>query len=720
MVTVLVSQRLNEGMYRAGPAVGGLPLPRARLGAFTAAVAVVSVLAFLFPWILLFSGGPARGWETFKNGGLGMWFLALLDVALPIALGVAGAFAVRGKRVPAGLFFGIAVIPLFFSFLFAFYAMRKIESALFWGGGIDPSFAMRIHAQGTAETFSLDIFGGYITCGAALIGSIALASAVGSIDVVTATRSEGRPPSSVFGAATLVSGAAWFVATLVITALRIRTVSAIAICAVLVVGLLVPFAVFAARAAPVLRRWHDPLEARRASGALVVAALTGLLAILVLERAVLARVGADILSAVSGESIDPSQKARILMELVVARKWTSIAYGVHAVLGGATFALAIAGSVGASATSFRHPASPSTVMAASVGVFVLAAAFALGVARARATDRMTAYGATQSAPKGITLPVVTASADSGRAGRDGSLALRADGGVDPLTKLPSRACSGYTSTTVYADRMATVEMLAKELGRCGTELYFAAAMEKDAVTEAKLGDLAPFVGTGVATVGGMFYEATEGAAPKSGFGTGYLMVRSLPDDVIAYEDHEVKLPLGPTSPELRSGQYSIVRFVFRPSDTIGHVVRVIVAVKERFRSTLPSYGVTFRLEIEYPPRPMPTDPDVANLPSGIRFLAPIVAGRLPPEVVTRIVRQNAGRIRECYADGAKRDPKLAGTVRVKFVIDRSGGVSTAQDAASTLPDRAVTSCIVRTFGTFSFPQPEGGIVVVTYPMTFAP
>ena len=97
-----------------------------------------------------------------------------------------------------------------------------------------------------------------------------------------------------------------------------------------------------------------------------------------------------------------------------------------------------------------------------------------------------------------------------------------------------------------------------------------------------------------------------------------------------------------------------------------------------------------------------------------------VNGRLPPEVIQRIVRQNFGRFRLCYENSLRSNPKLQGRVAVKFVIDRSGAVSTASDGGSDLPDQAVVSCVVRGFGNLSFPQPEGGIVVVNYPIIFSP
>jgi hypothetical protein len=97
-----------------------------------------------------------------------------------------------------------------------------------------------------------------------------------------------------------------------------------------------------------------------------------------------------------------------------------------------------------------------------------------------------------------------------------------------------------------------------------------------------------------------------------------------------------------------------------------------------------------------------------------------VNGRLPPEAVQRIVRQNFGRLRACYEDGLERDPSLAGRVSVRFVIDRSGAVSVAEldTEKTTLTDAKVTSCVVAQYTRMNFPQPEGGIVTVVYPVMF--
>jgi hypothetical protein len=97
-----------------------------------------------------------------------------------------------------------------------------------------------------------------------------------------------------------------------------------------------------------------------------------------------------------------------------------------------------------------------------------------------------------------------------------------------------------------------------------------------------------------------------------------------------------------------------------------------------------------------------------------------VNGRLPPEVIQRIVRQNFGRFRLCYENGTKNNPNLQGRVQVKFIIDRSGAVATTLDGGSDLPDQGVVQCVVRGFGNLSFPAPEGGMVTVVYPIMFSP
>ncbi len=102
----------------------------------------------------------------------------------------------------------------------------------------------------------------------------------------------------------------------------------------------------------------------------------------------------------------------------------------------------------------------------------------------------------------------------------------------------------------------------------------------------------------------------------------------------------------------------------------------------------------------------------------VRMGATSVSGRLPPEIVQRIVRQNFGRFRRCYESALGPSSNLSGRVTIRFVIGRDGAVGAAHDAGSTLGNPRAIRCIENAFKALSFPVPEGGPVTVVYPILF--
>lgn len=111
---------------------------------------------------------------------------------------------------------------------------------------------------------------------------------------------------------------------------------------------------------------------------------------------------------------------------------------------------------------------------------------------------------------------------------------------------------------------------------------------------------------------------------------------------------------------------------------------------------------------------------VAKAPGAMRVGSLTVSGRLPPEVIQRVVRQNFGRFRACYQTGLSRNPNLEGRVAARFVIARDGAVANVANGGSDLPDAAVVSCVLSAFYGLSFPEPANGIVTVTYPISLSP
>lgn len=97
------------------------------------------------------------------------------------------------------------------------------------------------------------------------------------------------------------------------------------------------------------------------------------------------------------------------------------------------------------------------------------------------------------------------------------------------------------------------------------------------------------------------------------------------------------------------------------------------------------------------------------------------AGRLEPLVIQAVVRASFGRFRACYEGALRNDPHLQGRVATRFVIDRDGSVREAKvDPTSDLPDQAVLLCVALEFKKLRFPEPNGGIITVVYPISFSP
>jgi hypothetical protein len=86
----------------------------------------------------------------------------------------------------------------------------------------------------------------------------------------------------------------------------------------------------------------------------------------------------------------------------------------------------------------------------------------------------------------------------------------------------------------------------------------------------------------------------------------------------------------------------------------------------------------------------------------------VMTGKLPPEVVRRIIRQNFGRFRLCYQNALRENPALTGTATVDFKVDASGAVTSATDGGGTLASPSSRACVAKAFTGLSFPSPESG------------
>ena len=717
----------NQGIYREPGPVGGLPLPRARILPLTIVVALLALVAIALPALLLaVAGGSVSGaWRLFKEGGGSMFLLLLLDVAIPVAIAALGSFVLRGRRVAPALLFGAAALPFGVALLGAWSGQRLVMGAIM-GESVDPEQKARILAEGIAESMSVDIFGGFVVCGAAIVAAAAASAALATIDVEKITRGGPKPPS--FGVTSAAAaGAVWLLATIAIGALRMRGAGALALLPVLPVLVLVPCAVLAGRGASVLRGWHDRAEASRTAAALVVAALSALLALLALQRGIESSFTSRALGAISGESIDPSQRARILGMAIESGRLAPAAYAIHFVLGTATFALALLPALGGG----RSPLTASAAVAGGIAVVLLGSTFALARSRTAAPRALAARSA--AAPGGVTLPVIVGTfSDKSSGGVHGErIVVAKDGtgeGEGDLSKTTS--CGAQRGATVYADGAATLAMVRARLPQtpgCSTRLVLVAKRNHPPDIDARLGDYAGYLGTTA-------YFAASLDEPTTTNSGGAMRVRSVADDAIEIDGVRVALPLPATGSPTSAGsleRVSQISYSFRPTDTVEHAIRTMMAVETLNEDHLASWSLERVITVDdgtahTPPpgassfaQPIGEPFGSAGSKVSLRSGATQVNGRLPPEVIQRIVRQSFGRFRLCYENGLRTNRALQGRVAVKFIIDRTGNVSTAADGGSDLPDQGVVGCVVRAFGAMSFPQPEGGIVTVIYPMIFS-
>ena len=109
-----------------------------------------------------------------------------------------------------------------------------------------------------------------------------------------------------------------------------------------------------------------------------------------------------------------------------------------------------------------------------------------------------------------------------------------------------------------------------------------------------------------------------------------------------------------------------------------------------------------------------------DVPTPVGAPSPSSSARLDPKVIQQVVRQSFGDFRHCYEEALRDNPNAQGRVVVRFVIATDGHVSTAQAAVDeSLPDE-VGPCIEEAFAKLTFPEPNGGIVTVSYPIVFTP
>jgi hypothetical protein len=313
----------------SAPAAGPPPLPRRAVLPLTLLHVALSGLIFFAPLLLLASGdrhpSPQRIWMYFREGGRGMWLITLGQMLLALVSAVLGALMIRGKRVPGAVLFTLALGPFAVAVLGTLSGHRKIVDAIS-GEGVDASQSARIFASGLSEMSSLYVYGGVGAAFAMYMAGLAAALTLVTIDPAPL----GPPPPSNAWIAGLAAGFLAAVAAVVVRivlGIPIFGLDVLVVFGLLTVGGL---AALAARPLPALLAARNDDEAGPAWRLLLVAAFAFAAAMLFIDRAAMSVTLRLILGALSGDSIDPSQGARILLEIVPVQHGRPIAMIVDA------------------------------------------------------------------------------------------------------------------------------------------------------------------------------------------------------------------------------------------------------------------------------------------------------------------------------------------------------------------------------------------------------
>ncbi|MBK8012230.1 MAG: energy transducer TonB [Deltaproteobacteria bacterium] len=100
--------------------------------------------------------------------------------------------------------------------------------------------------------------------------------------------------------------------------------------------------------------------------------------------------------------------------------------------------------------------------------------------------------------------------------------------------------------------------------------------------------------------------------------------------------------------------------------------------------------------------------------------APEVDGDLSQDQINGVMKRQLKALRSCYENALKRDKSLSGKIVIEFEILESGKTSNVKVRDVSLKSGEVAECIARRAKFWRFPKPDGGSVLVAYPVVFTP
>lgn len=95
------------------------------------------------------------------------------------------------------------------------------------------------------------------------------------------------------------------------------------------------------------------------------------------------------------------------------------------------------------------------------------------------------------------------------------------------------------------------------------------------------------------------------------------------------------------------------------------------------------------------------------------------SGHLPAQQIRDVIQRQQASLSSCFDPSLERHPGFSGSVTLLFAIEPDGSVSQTSVVQSDLTDCELTQCLRAQLARLSFPAPEGGPVLVQYPISVA-
>lgn len=87
--------------------------------------------------------------------------------------------------------------------------------------------------------------------------------------------------------------------------------------------------------------------------------------------------------------------------------------------------------------------------------------------------------------------------------------------------------------------------------------------------------------------------------------------------------------------------------------------------------------------------------------------------------IEQVVRRRAGAMRACYEEQLQNQPTLEGKITARWTINLDGTVKDARIAQSSIGNKQVENCLLRSARMMRFAKPVGGTCIVQWPFVFS-